>query len=178
MKSFLHRIPSRQVKPAKIVAKGPQDCVPLTPEQFVGATVYVAKAFLSAALLPKDFFAGVPVTSAFSKDAEQRTLLAAYAHFKQNGVLSLSFYCRYKALLRLSTTADVSPWVTQNGESEYAVFSADILSLAARHPLLPSGHFDNESFLAQLNAIKRAAVLEATPTAPLTDEVVAEQMTA
>ncbi len=175
--NFLQRIPTRQTsKQAKIVAKGPQDCAPLTPEQFAGATVYVAKAFLSAALLPKDFFAGVPITSSMSKDAEQRTLLAAYAHFKQNGVLSLSFYCRYKALLRLSVTADVSKWVTQQEGSEYAVFSADILSLAARHPILPTGHFDSESFIAHLTAMTRAIENEEAEAA--NEDIAEERLTA
>jgi hypothetical protein len=147
-------IPSQPHKAQTISAKGPQDCQALTPEQFSKATIYVAKAFLSAALLPKEFFTGVPVSDSFlSSDGVQRTMLAAFAHFKQNPNLTLSFFYRYKALLSLRSSCDLNKWVVTDQGSEYAVFSADLLSVAARQPLLPSGEFDQESFLAALDVI-------------------------
>lgn len=174
----LHRIPSRpHAKSAPIGAKGPQDCIPLSAEQFTGATVYVAKAFLSAALLPKDFFEGVPLTSALSQDSAQRTLLAAYVHFKQNGNLALSFFCRYKALLMLHASTDLSQWVTQAEGSEYAVFSPEILELAARHPMLASGQFEADTFIKQLQALTTVIEVDANGDAVSPESMTANDLT-
>lgn len=140
-------------KGSQITAKGPQDCVALTPEQFAGAMSYVAKAFMSATVVPKEFFTGIPVSSSLSQDSVQRTLLAAFAHYKQNGSLALSFFCRYKALLELRKSADLTKWVFQEQSSEYAIFSPSILSLAAGQPLLSNGKFDAVAFMAKLREL-------------------------
>src|SRR5574337_448669 len=95
-------IPSRPQNAKAITAKGPQDCVPLTLEQIAGAMTYVAKAFLSAAVLPsKQFFAGANTSGLLSSEGSQRTLLAAYAHFGQDPNRALSFFMRFRALLQL-----------------------------------------------------------------------------
>lgn len=144
------QIPQR--KPAPITAKGPQDCKPLSSEDFSSAIIYVARAFLSSAQLPKEFFAGIPLAGSLVHEGAQRTLLAAYAHFKKDPNRTMNFFFRYKALLHLAATADVSKWVVRAEGTDYSTYTSDILDLAARHPLQPNGHFDTESFLEALCA--------------------------
>ena len=160
-----------------IAAKGPQDCKPLTLEQFKGATIYVAKAFMSAALLPKEFFTGVPLTgSILSNEGTQRTLLATFAHFKDKN-LTLNFFCRYKALLQFQATHDLSQWVISQPGIEYGIFNMDILALAARHPLLPSGEFESTSFISELKAMSTESVeaTEEKPTEPIFNQTLYAQ---
>lgn len=139
-----------QPKGKAILAKGPQDCKPLTPQEFSSAVLYVTRAFLSAVHLPKEFFTGVPLSGVLDQEGAKRTLLAAYAHFKQDSNRALSFFFRYKALLDLGAVADLSNWVVRAEGTDYSTYTTDILDLAARHPLLPSGQFDPSSFLTQL----------------------------
>lgn len=157
--SIRHAAPSHKGgRGQQIRAKGPQDCQPIDPIDFISATLYVARAFMAAPVVPKEFFAGAPIISELmSGDGAQRTLLAAYAHFKQNGNSALSFFFRYKALLLLRATTDLSPWITTDDGDEYAQFSPDLLATAARSPLLASGHFDPACFMVALQARAAAA---------------------
>jgi len=171
MRTHLRQAIPSGAKARPITAKGPQECMPLKPDEFCAATLYVARAFLSDATLPKDFFSGVPLSSSLAQQSSQRMLLAAYAHFRQDGNRALSFYFRYRALLQLLAVADISKWVTFKDGCEYAVFTADILSLAARHPMLASGQFDQAAFIAQLEALEGANLVEQPQSVGVAEEV-------
>lgn len=159
-----HQIPSRPHKPKPFTAKGPQDCVPLSLEQFAGATTYVAKAFLSAAVVPsKQFFAGVNDTGLLAGDGAKRAMLAAYAHFSQDPNLALSFFMRFRALLVLRQVVDLSAWVVQEPGSEYAGYASELLEICGRHPLQRDGQFDPESLLTQLRALTAMTPTELEP---------------
>lgn len=149
------RAPFRKQQPQAPKAKNPSECGPLTTEQFSGAIIYVAKAFLSAAIVPQEFFKGVaiPEDNCMSTDAGQRTTLAAYAHFKSDINLTLNFIMRYRALLILRTKADLSRWIVSEPGSEYAVFSEELLGVAAKHKMTKEGQFDVANFLAELERV-------------------------
>ena len=135
-------------KPSQITAQGPQDLKPMSVEQFTGAMAKVARAFLSAVILPAQFFEGIPLTGVLSGDSGQRILLTAFAHFNKNTNLALNFFCRYKALMAIRELPELAEWVITEGQSpDYAVFMQPLISAAATHPLQPNGAYDALTFV-------------------------------
>ena len=137
-------------KGAPITAKGPQDSKAFPAEEFRSAAAFVSKASASGVALPQSLFAGVTLSESTNQDAVKRYLLASYTFFKADPNKSLSFYCRYMAMLRLVATADLSRWVVKTPNSEFIEFDQRVIDLAAKSPVLANGTFDSDAFLEEL----------------------------
>ena len=144
-------------KSSQITAQGPQDLKPMSVEQFTAAMAKVARAFLSAVILPAQFFEGIPLTGVLSGDSGQRILLTAFAHFNKNTNLALNFFCRYKALMAIRELPELAEWVVTEGQtSDFAVFMLPLLSASATHPLQPNGSFEPHAFVQCVRSVAKS----------------------
>jgi|JI10StandDraft_1071094.scaffolds.fasta_scaffold25626_3 hypothetical protein len=146
-RSFRSPIPGRpQNKATPITATGPHECVTLTPEQFRGALAYVTRAALSSVQAPKEFFpenTGIQILK--SEDAKV-TLLAAYAHFKSDPNLSISFFYRYRAMGLVARSSLLRPWVLYDpAHDSFAGFYPSIIHIFGTLPMDRSGNFDPQA---------------------------------
>lgn len=152
---FRNAIPSRAPgKPAPITATGPHECVPLTADQFRGALDYVTRAALSSVRAPKEFFPENTGIQILKSEEAKVTLLAAYAHFKSDANLSLSFFYRYRGMGLVARSSILKPWVIFDpSHDSFAGFYPSIIHVFADLPMDRAGHFNPQQVFDAASAI-------------------------
>lgn len=148
-------IPGRsQNKPSPITATGPHECVALTPEQFRSALAYVTRAALSGVHAPKEFFPDNASIAVLRTEDAKVTLLAAYAHFKTNPNLGVSFFYRYRGMGLVARSSLLRPWVLYDpSHDSFAGFYPQIIHIFASLPMDRAGNFDPQAVFEAASAI-------------------------
>lgn len=144
---FRSHIPGRSPnKATPITASGPHECVSLTPDQFRGALAYVTRAALSAVQAPKEFFPDNTGIQILKTEDAKVTLLAAYAHFKSEPNLSISFFYRYRGMGLVARSTLLRPWVLYDpAHDSFAGFYPSIIHIFGSLPMDRSGNFDPQA---------------------------------
>lgn len=161
-----------------ITATNPQECVALTPDQFRGCLEYVTTALMSGVSAPTAYFNGAPATPLLSSDDSKVTLLATFAHFKNNPNLSLSFFFRYRAMVALAGSDTLKPWIAFDPAADtYAGFHPALVEVVASLPMDRKGQFDPQAVRDAASKISAgfpqpvaAAVAEERESVPSTAE--------
>lgn len=144
----------RAGKNARITASGPHECVALSESQFRGALNYVAQAAISGVKVPKEFFPEERSIKVLNEEEMKLAMMAAYAHFKSDANLALSFFYRYRGLGRLAMFEALRPWISFDPERDhYACFHPALLQVVAKMQMDRAGHFNADAVLIAVSAL-------------------------